>query len=120
MDALTRLLQSATITEDVAAKVTSLVSEQGVSYEQALLSNAVPKDIVRTFLSEELGVESTVLSEDDTITSEVLRYIPEDSARHYHIVPLKVEEGVLIVGASDPDNLQVREVLNFISINTNL
>ena len=120
MDALTRLLQSGTITEDIATKVTSLVSEQGVSYEQALLSNAVAKDTVRTFLSEELGVESAVLSEDDTITSEVLRYIPEESARHYHIVPLKVEEGVLIVGASDPDNLQVREVLNFISTKQNL
>ena len=46
---------------------------------------------------------------------EILKYIPEESARHYNIVPLGVVEGVLEVGIVDPDNIQARDALQFIS-----
>ncbi|MGH7141707.1 MAG: GspE/PulE family protein [Minisyncoccia bacterium] len=46
---------------------------------------------------------------------EILRYIPEESARYYGIVPLEVEDGTLSVGVVDPDNLEARDALNFIA-----
>src|SRR5579872_2863726 len=46
---------------------------------------------------------------------DILRYIPEESARHYHFVPLAVQDGVLEVGITDPDNLEARDALTFIS-----
>src|SRR5947207_2322699 len=33
---------------------------------------------------------------------EILRYIPEESARYYGLVPLGVEEGSLSIGIVDP------------------
>ncbi|MDQ5951481.1 MAG: type pilus assembly protein PilB, partial [Patescibacteria group bacterium] len=56
-----------------------------------------------------------MIPEGFSIPDETLSYIQEESAIHYRIVPLKVEDGVLLVGAHDPEDLQVREVLNFVS-----
>jgi hypothetical protein len=45
-----------------------------------------------------------------------LRYIPEESARHYRFAPLgRIADGVLEVGVTDPDNLEARDALTFIS-----
>jgi type IV pilus assembly protein PilB len=49
------------------------------------------------------------------IPSEVLKYIPEESARHYQILPLGVEEGVLQVGIVDPDRIEAKEAIRFIA-----
>lgn len=48
-------------------------------------------------------------------TFSVLRYISEDSAMHYHFVPLELSEGVLEVGVIDPENIQAMDALQFIS-----
>lgn len=44
-----------------------------------------------------------------------LKYIPEDSALHYHFVPIELNEGVLEVGVTDPENIQAMDALQFIS-----
>ncbi len=50
-----------------------------------------------------------------TIPYEILKYIPEESVRHYGIVPIGFEENVLDVGIIDPDNIDALDALNFIS-----
>src|SRR3989338_7859674 len=52
---------------------------------------------------------------DFNISGKVLEYIPQDSAEHYRVVPLAVKDGVLEVGALDPNDLEARDALNFIS-----
>ena len=52
---------------------------------------------------------------DVEIPGKVLEYIPQDSASHYKVVPLAVVDGVLEVGAVDPNDLEARDALNFIS-----
>jgi type IV pilus assembly protein PilB len=52
---------------------------------------------------------------DVEIPSKVLEYIPQDSAEHYRVIPLAVTDGVLEVGVVDPDDLEARDALNFIS-----
>ncbi len=49
------------------------------------------------------------------LSSKVLDYIPQESALHYRVVPLGVRDGVLEVGALDPNDLEARDALNFIS-----
>jgi len=46
---------------------------------------------------------------------EILAYVPEESARHYQLAPIGIEDGVLQVGIVDPDNLEARDALTFIS-----
>ncbi|MDO8552400.1 MAG: GspE/PulE family protein [bacterium] len=57
---------------------------------------------------------------DKKVAYDVLRHIPEESAEHYKLVPLAVEDGVLEVGMVDPDNLNGVDALNFISRNTGM
>ncbi|MDO8576455.1 MAG: GspE/PulE family protein [bacterium] len=52
---------------------------------------------------------------DTKVPYEVLKYIPEESAAHYALVPLGVSEGVLEVGLVDPDNMDAIDALNFIA-----
>ncbi|OHA32095.1 MAG: hypothetical protein A2928_02690 [Candidatus Taylorbacteria bacterium RIFCSPLOWO2_01_FULL_45_15b] len=55
-----------------------------------------------------------------TVPFEILKYIPEDSASHYNFVPIGMEDGVLEIGVVDPDNIEARDALNFISAKINL
>ncbi len=120
MDVIPRLIQSGILTAEKAAEVDALVTSQNLSYELALLQVGVSKEVVRTEIAREYGIESVVLTQDEKVDETILRYIPEESARHYKIIPLKISEGVLIVGTNDPDNLQIREVLNFIGTKHNV
>ena len=52
---------------------------------------------------------------DITVPYEILRYIPEESVKHYGIVPIGLEENVLNVGIINPDNIDALDALNFIS-----
>lgn len=52
---------------------------------------------------------------DTKVPYEVLKYIPEESAAHYALVPLGVVEGVLEVGLVDPENMDAIDALNFIA-----
>src|SRR3569623_1955214 len=52
---------------------------------------------------------------DKTVPFDILRYVPEESARHYRLSPLGVVDGALEVGVTDPDNLEARDALTFIS-----
>jgi len=49
------------------------------------------------------------------IPGEILKFIPQESAEHYRIVPVTIRDGVLEVGAVDPNDLEARDALNFIS-----
>lgn len=69
--------------------------------------------------SEYLNIEPYYLGDKD-IPFEILNYIPEDSARHYKIIPINILNGVLSVGIYDPDNIQAIDALNFIASKNNI
>ncbi len=46
---------------------------------------------------------------------EILEYIPEESAAHYQFVPINVSDGFLEVGMVNPNDIEARDALNFIS-----
>lgn len=49
------------------------------------------------------------------VTQEVIRYIPEDAARHYKFVPIAFAEDVLSIGVTEPENIESMNALQFIS-----
>lgn len=108
------------ITDEVISQINQLITVDGKTVEEAVLQLGVEPPIVRTVSAEYFQVPAYEITEDFEITAEVLSYIPEDSAFHYHIVPLKLEDDILVVGVNDPDDLQIREALNFISAKHNV
>lgn len=120
MDILGRLRENKLLDEASAKAIQASVDAGGSSYETLLLEFGLSKTVVRESLALEYEVPSFELTEEFMLDQSVLDYIPEESARHYRVMPLKMENGILVVGVNDPDNLQVREVLNFISTKNNL
>ena len=53
--------------------------------------------------------------DSDKITQDVIRYIPEDAARHYKFVPIAFSEEVLSIGVTEPENIESMNALQFIS-----
>lgn len=115
MEVLNRLQASGALDANAAAAVEQLVEAGGATYESALLAQGISRDAVREAFAAEYGVPSIHLSTEEQLPQEVLKYISEESARYYRVVPVKIEDDVLLVGVNDPENLQIREVLNFVS-----
>lgn len=120
MDILHYLKQQEVISVAELAKASKLIEEQEKSVEEAMIDSGVEEGVLRTAIAEYYQVPPFTLKEGFSLTEEILSFIPEESALHYHVTPLLVEDGVLVVGVNNPDDLQVREVLNFISSKHNL
>ena len=65
-------------------------------------------------------VPTRTLPEGAKVPYEVLRFVPEDSARHYGFVPLALTDGVLEVGILDEENIEARDAAAFIAAKHNL
>jgi len=82
--------------------------------QDVLVRNGVTAEAILQAEGEYYGLPTKKLA-DSKIPFEILRYIPEESAAYYRLVPLGVVQKVLEIGIVDPDNLEARDALNFIS-----
>ena len=115
---------------DVLAKQ-NVISKDDIPYiqEEAKTSNQSLEEVLRarqisgsTILkakSDFLKIPTREIT-DPNVNFDVLKYIPEESANHYKIIPLGLKDGVLEVGIVDPENIEARDALNFISNKTNI
>jgi type IV pilus assembly protein PilB len=120
MNPLSELTTRGTITDAVARQVEQLVTDERISYEEGLLRVGISPELVRSYYAEHYHVPIQVLAEGQTIPQEILNFIPQESAAHYRMVPLGREDDVLIVGVNDPEDIGLREALNFISTKHNV
>lgn len=114
MEVLDKLKSQGLLTADKAIEIEEALSN-GDSLEQQLLDAGLDEDIVRTEMASFYNIPSYAPKDNDAVSQDVLKFIPIEAARNYEVVPLKLEEGVLILGVNDPDNIQLREALSFIS-----
>ncbi|OIO32283.1 MAG: hypothetical protein COZ49_03045 [Candidatus Yonathbacteria bacterium CG_4_10_14_3_um_filter_47_65] len=56
----------------------------------------------------------------EQIPFKILEYIPEESATYYELIPLAVTDGILEIGAVNPDNTGVRDAIRFVSSKVNM
>lgn len=120
MNPLETLLERGEVTESFVGEVESLMTEGKLSLEAALLKKDISSEVVRKLFADYYKVPFFEIPEGFDIKEEILSYIPEESAIHYKLIPLYIEDEVLIVGVNDPEDLQLREVLNFISTKHNI
>lgn len=89
------------------------------SIDDALVEFGVSEENVLKLKSEYFNIPSRTI-DVKTFPFEVLKYIPEDSAKHYQLVPLALKEGVLEVGIIDPENIKARDAIQFIASKLNI
>ncbi len=121
MNVLDQFVAEKLLTQDQLETIASRqAGGDAAPLESLLIELGVQSDEVKRIFSGYYEIPSFTIPEEFHISNDVLSYIPEDSALHYGIAPLNVENGVLLVGVHNPDDLQLREVLNFISTKHNL
>lgn len=96
---------------------TSVLEEvaRGASIESVLDRFGISNETTIKTLAEKYGIPYRILPAVDPVDKDVLKYIPEESAKHYSFVPLAVKDGALEVGIVDPDNIEAQDALQFIS-----
>jgi len=109
------LIKNKKISRDVLVESKKEAEKYGLSLDSILLREGVSeKDLVGS-KSEAFGIPARELSSSVSIPFDVLQQIPEESARHYKFVPLEVKEGMIEIGIVNPDDLDAREALQFLS-----
>ncbi|MCI0619677.1 GspE/PulE family protein [Candidatus Wolfebacteria bacterium] len=101
-----------------AAEIEQEAGRRNVSVESVLAEHGVTAEQVLGAKGEYFKIPTRSLASHE-VASDILRYIPEESVRHYEFAPLGITEGVLEVGIVDPDNIGARDALQFISTKIN-
>lgn len=120
MSFLEHLKKNGIIAEDQLSSISRLAQEKyDGNTDQALIEAGLAEaDLVR-LKSEFFGIPYKKVDKK-SISPDLLKYIPEDSSKHYKMVPIGVKDGVLEVGMIDPDNIQATDALQFISTRENI
>jgi len=93
--------------------------QTGVSIEEVLRKRGVGDGDILLAKGEYFHMPIHELK-GKAVSFEVLRYVPEESVRHYKFAPISVEDNVLHVGVVDPENIEARDALQFISSKINM
>ena len=87
----------------------------GKGAEEILTSrNLVPEKAIAEAKSVMLGIPYTPVTLSD-ISDEVLKLIPEETAKTYQVVPLSRDGDTVVVGMVHPDDRKAQDVLRFIA-----
>jgi type IV pilus assembly protein PilB len=122
MDLLTLLQQRSAIDAATAAAVSrdaGGASAKPAAIENALVKHGITQEDVLKAKSDYYQMPARLIG-NLRPAYDILKYIPEESAKHYGLVPLEVEDNTLSIGILDPDNLEARDALNFIAAKAGL
>ncbi len=114
MNLLEILVEKKLIEKGDVASIKKEVSSTKSTLEQAIVRRGLSITDVLEAVGEYYEMPVKELG-SRIIPREILSFIPEESAFHYKIVPIEVNENVLEVGLVDPDNIEAKDALNFIS-----
>ncbi len=108
------LVKKNLLTAGDARKINDEIKLSGEPVEAALKRFGVSPENILASKGEYYGIP-TLAIDNSNISFEVLKYIPEESAQYYKVIPLDVKDKTLIVGIVNPDNVEAKDAVNFIS-----
>jgi type IV pilus assembly protein PilB len=113
-----KLVEKKIITEDQASSLEKEFREEFVGTNEEdflLIKKILNEQELNKIKSEIYDLPVFEETEDLIIPLEILSLVPEESARFYQAIPLKIEEGVLQFGIVNPENIKAREAINFLA-----
>ncbi len=115
LEILPILQKKGLISEADVSEITHAVETTGVNLEEELISKGVSEKDILLAKGEHWDMPVQDIDPSVAIPFDILQRIPEESVKHYHVVPLSLTEGALNVGIVNPENLDALDALNFIS-----
>jgi len=114
MDLLKLLSDSGVVDQAKMPELQAKIAQGDASPEAILIKEGVPHAEILQAKGNYYNIPTREVG-DKAVPFDILRYVPEESARHYRLSPLGLADGVLEVGVTDPENLEARDALTFIS-----
>jgi type IV pilus assembly protein PilB len=115
-DPLTILIAQGSLTEALAREIRNEIERKSITVEEALKQHGFSdEEILAAQQGGTIRVPTRSIRQDEKVPLEVLQYIPEESAKHYSVIALGLEEGILQVGMINPDDIEALDALNFIT-----
>ena len=110
-----KLLEKGIIKESDAFSLENEVKTSNKREEEVLMEKKIlSEESLFQIKSEVSGFSLKKILIDD-VSLEALEFIPEESAKFYKMVPIKMSVNVLEIGMVFPEDLKAQEVLNFLS-----
>lgn len=114
MTTLELLVKKNIISKNDVSKIEKMMDSSGRSEEDILGEMGISLDNILDAKGDYYNLPTVNLG-SQTVPFAVLKYISEDAAVHYGFVPLALKDGVLEVGVMDPENIEARDALSFIT-----
>ena len=113
------LVSDGVLPQEEAERISEKSQGDSQRMEELLVEAHVPEQDMLNAKSTLFGVPYFRL-EGRKLTLDILKHISEESARHYKIIPVGIDDGALSVGMVEPDDIEAREALKFIASSVNL
>src|SRR4051812_18309823 len=114
MNLLQLLTDNGFVDAKAIPEIESELQKPGANAEDVLQKNGITLQNILKVKGDYYGLPTRELG-GTLFAFKTLFYAPEESARHYHLAPIGVADGALEVGITDPDNMEARDALTFIS-----
>lgn len=113
------LVNNGILTLEEATAARKEAKEKSIPLDDVLYKRGIKETDIAEAKSQLTGF-STKYLHGAQLPLEVLNDIPEESAKHYKMVPLGRQEGYFNVGMLNPDDVTAKEALKFIASRVNL
>ncbi|MDO8523498.1 MAG: ATPase, T2SS/T4P/T4SS family [bacterium] len=107
------LVGSGAITLADASAIRREARQKNIPIEDELFVRGIHEADILKAKGEALGVEVKILG-GNKVQFDLLKAIPEESAKRYNFVPVGLIDGVLEVGMTSPESIESNEALKFI------
>ncbi len=114
MNVLPLLVKKGLLKASDVAAIESEARTSGTTLEDVLIKRGITLEEALKIAGDHYGLPVRIIP-PGPIGHEALKYIPEESARHYRFVPVGIVDNALEIGVTDPDNIQALDALQFIS-----
>jgi len=108
------LIQKNLISAEDLRKIRSESEGNSRNLEQGLMARGISEDVILAAKGEVLGIPTKRIKEMGRVPFDILKLIPEESARHYQMIPIGLDDKILDIGMVNPDNTEANEALRFI------
>lgn len=115
MSLLQKLVKEGIIDEERATSYEYEIKTSGKKEEELILEkNIVSEDFLFNLKSQELKIPLRDIAPEE-VPLRVLEIIPEETAKHYKMIPLAREGDSMEVGMIYPEDVKSREALSFLA-----
>ncbi len=115
-----KLVESGVVPEATFSSAAAIANQKydGV-IERALVEAGVSEDILLKAKGDYFAMPARRV-DPKTVPFDTLKYIPEESAKYYSLIPVSFTNGSLEIGIVDPENIQAVDAVQFITSKMNV